>query len=151
MDTRYLTKQLLILIALSFWVLIPSTAQAQPVKGSFLYYLSSFTGAIPYNLSRVVVDKSRNEVYVLFQNTLRVFNEFGMETYRFGDDLDLGHIVDVAVDKNGDILLLTYKQSEGEPVAEIIQCNYRGEPKSKIELNICCPIFKFPSQPDGFS
>jgi hypothetical protein len=63
-----------------------------------------------------------------------VFNEFGMEIYRFGDDLDLGQIVDVAVDKNGDILLLAYKQSGGQPVGEIIQCNYRGEAKSKIEL-----------------
>ena len=67
-----------------------------------------------------------------------------MEIYRFGDDLDLGHIVDVAVDKNGDILLLAYKQSEGQPVGEIIQCNYRGEPKSKIELkNIPSQFSKF--------
>jgi DNA-binding beta-propeller fold protein YncE len=67
-----------------------------------------------------------------------------MEIYRFGDDLDLGHIVDVAVDKNGDILLLTYKQLEGEPVAEIIQCNYRGDPKSKIDLkNIPSQFPKF--------
>lgn len=109
------------------------SAQAA-VKGSFSYNLSNFTGTIPYGWSRVVADKGRNEIYVLFQNTVRVFNEFGMEIFRFGDDLDLGQIVDVAVDENGDIFLLTYKQSEREPVGEIIQCNYRGEPKSKIEL-----------------
>jgi len=119
------------------------SAQAA-VKGAFVYSLSSFTGTIPYSWSRVVTDKERNEIYVLYQNNVRVFNEAGMEIYRFGDDLDLGHIVDVAVDKNGDILLLTYKQSEGEPVGEIIQCNYRGDPKSKIELkNIPREFSKF--------
>jgi hypothetical protein len=53
-----------------------------------------------------------------------------MEIYHFGDDLDLGQVVDVAPDPNGDVLLLVYKQSGGE----IIRCNYRGEPKSRIEL-----------------
>ena len=100
------------------------------VKGTFLYSLSNFTGPIPYNWSRVVADKERNEIYVLYQNTIRVFNESGMEIYRFGDDLDLGQIVDIAIDKNGDILLLTYRQTGGQ----IVHCNYRGEPKSNIEL-----------------
>jgi hypothetical protein len=124
---KILTLAILIIIVSSF------SAQAA-VKGAFAYNLSNFTGTIPYSWSRVVTDRGRNEIYVLFQNTIRVFNEFGMEIYRFGDDLDLGHIVDVAVDKNGDILLLTYARSEGGVVAEIIHCNYRGEPKSKIEL-----------------
>lgn len=109
------------------------SAQAA-VKGAFLYALSNFTGPIPYDWSRVVADNERNEIYVLYQNTVRVFNESGMEIYRFGDDLDLGQIVDIAVDKNGDILLLTYKQEERQTVGQLIRCNYRGEPKSNIEL-----------------
>jgi DNA-binding beta-propeller fold protein YncE len=109
------------------------SAQAA-VKGSFVYNLSDFTGTIPYSWPRVVADKERNEIYVLYQNTVRVFNEFGMEIYRFGDDLDLGQMVDVAVDKNGDIFLLAYKQSGGEAKGEIIRCNFRGEPKSRMEL-----------------
>ncbi len=32
-----------------------------------------------------------------------------MEIYRFGDELDVGQIVDIAVDQNGDILLLSYR------------------------------------------
>ena len=128
---------LMILIGYSF------SAHAA-VTGSFVYKLSGFTGTIPYSWSRVVADKERNEIYVLYQNTIRVFNESGMEIYRFGDDLDLGHIVDVAVDKNGDLLLLAYKQSEGQPVGEIIRCNYRGEPKSKMELkNLPSQFSKF--------
>jgi hypothetical protein len=137
------SKIKILILAILTMMVYSFTAQAA-VKGSFVYNLSNFTGTIPYNWSRVVADKEGNEIYVLYQNTLRVFNQFGMEIFRFGDDLDLGHIVDVAVDENGDILLLTYKQSEGEPVGEIIQCNYRGEPKSKIELkNIPSQFSKF--------
>jgi DNA-binding beta-propeller fold protein YncE len=63
-----------------------------------------------------------------------------MEIYKFGDDLDLNQIVDVAVNQNGDILLLAYRESG----AEIIRCNFRGEPKSKIEAkNIPNEFSKF--------
>jgi hypothetical protein len=123
-----------ILILAILVVMVHSFSAQAAVKGAFVYNLSDFTGSIPYNWSRVVADKERSEIYVLYQNTIRVFNESGMEIYRFGDDLDLGQIVDIAVDKNGDILLLTYKQTEGQSVSQIIQCNYRGEPKSNIEL-----------------
>jgi hypothetical protein len=141
---RHLTKKSLILIAIGFLVFSSATAKAQPVKGFFLYSLSSFTGTIPYMWSRVVADKTRNEIYVLYQNTLRIFNESGMEIYRFGDDLDLGHVVDIVVDEKGDIFLLAYKQSGGELTGEIIQCNFRGEPKSKIDLkNIPNEFSKF--------
>jgi DNA-binding beta-propeller fold protein YncE len=143
MQTNHSKIKILILSALMILMGHSFSAQAA-VRGSFLYGLSSFTGTIPYNWSRVVADKERNEIYVLYQNTVRVFNESGMEIFRFGDDLDLGHIVDVAVDKNGDILLLAYKQSEGQPVGEIIHCNYRGEPKSRIDLkNIPSQFSKF--------
>jgi sugar lactone lactonase YvrE len=64
-----------------------------------------------------------------------------MEIYRFGDDLELGHIIDIAVDQKGDILLLAYKESKGG----IVLCNYRGEPKSEIELK------DFPPEFSGFA
>ena len=144
MSVKHLTKPLLILTLIGLLALSFETVKAQPVKGAYIYNLSNFTGSIPYGWSRVVSDRERNEVYVLFQNTIRVFNESGMEIYRFGDDLELGHIVDVAVDKNGDIFLLAYKQSEGQPVGGIIQCNYRGEPKSEIGLkNLPSQFSKF--------
>jgi len=119
-----------ILILVILMMMVYSFSAQAAVKGTFLYRLSNFTGPIPYDWARVVTDKERNEVYVLYQNTVRVFNESGMEIYRFGDDLDLGQIVDVGVDQKGDVLLLSYKDSKGG----IIRCNYRGEPKSEIEL-----------------
>ncbi len=123
-------KQSLRVIAIALSVVFSAPAESQPVKGGFIYTLSNFTGTIPYNHSRVTVDRERNEIYVLYQNNVRVFNESGMEVYQFGDDLDLGHIVDIAVDHNGDILLLAYKDSS----IGIILCNFRGEPRSRIEL-----------------
>jgi len=100
-------------------------------KASFLYSLSDFTGRIPYSWARISLDEERNEVYVLYHNSLRIFNDAGMEIYRFGDDLDLGHIADMAIEPSGDILLLAYRESG----IEIIRCNYRGIPTSTFWLS----------------
>ncbi len=130
MNTKGLTGWIVGGIAIPLLGLFPAPVEAQRVKGGFIYTLASFTGTIPYNHSRVTVDRERNEIYVLYQNNVRVFNESGMEVYQFGDDLDLGHIVDIAVDQTGDILLLAYKDSS----IGITHCNFRGEPRSRIEL-----------------
>lgn len=105
------------------------------VKGAFLYNLSNFNGPVPFNWSRLFIDRERSEIYVLYQNFVRIFNESGMEIYRFGDDIDLGHVVDIAVDRDGNILMLTYTGSE----SFIVRCNYRGEPVSKIEIKNLSP------------
>src|SRR4030067_3038813 len=137
MNMRHLTKQLLIPIAIVLLGLSSTTAESQAVKANFLYNLANFTGPLPYSWVRVSIDQERNEVYVLEGNFLKIFNKFGMEIYRFGDGLDLGYIVDVAVDRNGDILLYSYKDSK----SAIVRCNYRGEPISKNELKNLPPEF----------
>lgn len=143
---RYLTKKILILIAIAFLVLSSTTAKAQPVKGTFLYNLSSFTGTISFSWPRVFIDQERNEVYVIYQNFIRVFNETGMEVYSFGDELDLGSIVDLTLDRDGEILLLSYKWSQTTDRIdyEITRCNYRGEPVSRVEMkNLPAQYSKF--------
>jgi hypothetical protein len=134
-------KSKLIIFLFVFFLLAQSIPAMAAFKASFLYSLSDFTGTIPYNWARVSVDKERSEIYVLYHNTLRIFNKSGMEIYQFGDDLNLGQVIDVAPDPDGDVLLLAYKQSG----SEIIRCNYRGEPKSKIELK------NLPSEFSNFS
>jgi DNA-binding beta-propeller fold protein YncE len=135
---RYLTKQFLILTAIAFLVLSSATAKAQPVRGRFLYNLSSFTGTIRYNWVRTFVDKENNEIYVSngADRSVRIFNESGMEIYNFGDDASLGNISDGAVERDANILLLSYfrKEPNYEPIYAIIRCNYRGEPISRIEI-----------------
>ena len=125
----FLRKIEFVILNIVLLTLVSITPSIAGLQGSFLYTLSDFTGTIPYSQTTVSVDRERNEVYVLFQNNIRVFNDAGMEIYRFGEDLDLGHILDVAVEKGGDILLLSYRDSK----PSITRCNYRGEPSSLIE------------------
>ena len=105
-------------------------AEAEPVRGNYIYTLSGFTGAIRQDWSRVAVDRERGEVYALYQNMARVFNDSGMEVYRFGEDLDVGQILDLAVDERGDVLLLTYRDG----ASAIVRCDYRGRAIGEIRL-----------------
>ena len=140
MKPRHRKSRLIILLATLFLLAFSVPAMAA-LQASFLYSLSDFTGFIPYNWARVSVDEERNEVYVLYQNLMRIFNDAGMEIYRFGDDLDVGRIIDMAIEPSGDILLLAYKEQSG---GEIIRCNYRGDPKSTFWLsNLPNPFSNF--------
>jgi len=109
-------------------------ALAATVDASYLYTLSDFTGSIPYGGGTIFVDKERNEAYVLYQNIVTVFNGSGLEVYRFGDNNNLGMIRDLAVDRDGSILLLSYNQSENGDKFDILHCNFQGAPKTKIAV-----------------
>jgi hypothetical protein len=101
------------------------------VQGTYLYTLSNFAGRLPYDWARLQVDQERDETYVIYQNLVRIFNSSGMEVFSFGDDLDLGRIVDAAVDADGDIILLSYTDSH--PV--LTRCNFRGVPLEPFEIS----------------
>jgi hypothetical protein len=103
---------------------------AARVQATYLYTLSDFAGSLRYDWVRVHVDPERNETYVLYQNLIRIFSPSGMEIFSFGDDLDLGQILDAAVDRNGDVLLLSYKDSR----SLVTRCNFRGVPMGPMEI-----------------
>lgn len=117
-----------------------SSVVAGELKASFLYTLSNFTGPIPCSWVNLSVDREKSEIYVVDsrRGDVRVFNEKGMEVYRFGDDESLGTILDLAVDRDGSIFVL----SRGNPQHSIIRCDYRGEPMSRVEIK---------NLPSGFS
>lgn len=115
-------------------VIAAAPAAAATVDASFLYTLSDFNGAIPYTGGTIFVDKERSEAYVLYQNIVTVFNNTGLEVYRFGDNNNLGTIRDLAVDRDGSILLLSYGRNEQGETFEIIHCNFQGVPKKKISV-----------------
>jgi hypothetical protein len=117
------------LTVLTVALLVPPAADAQ-VQASYLHSLSSFTGPIRDDGVRMNVDGERNETYVIYQNLVRVFSPSGIEIFRFGDDLDLGHILHAAVDPNGNILLLSYK--DGRSV--VTMCDYRGVPRGPFGI-----------------
>jgi hypothetical protein len=125
----------LVIVLLVFLFMVTPPVSAQ-VKANFMYTLSNFTGPIPNSWPRVSIDWERTEVYVLYRNLVRVFNQVGMEIYSFGDDLDLGGLYDLIVDREGNILLLSYRWSESKKNMEyaITRCNYRGEPISQMEI-----------------
>jgi hypothetical protein len=106
-------------------------ALSNAVEASFLYTLSDFTGPLLIGGGRIFVDKDRDEAYIMYQNVVRIFNENGLETYRFNEDNSLGRLSALAVDRDGTIFFLSYND-RGE--YGIIRCNYRGEPTGRIEV-----------------
>jgi hypothetical protein len=111
---------------------VVSTDVIAAVETSFLYTLSNTSGPIPYNWPNLFIDEERNEIYVVDtrKQDIRIFNDKGMEIYRFGNDGSLGTIVDVAVKKDGSILVLSKIRRK----SVIILCNFRGEPLEELEL-----------------
>lgn len=123
----FLTVRLLVYVALA---VVSSAALAAQVKPAYLHTLSTFTGPLRYDWVRVQVDANRDEAYVIFQNVVRVFNPSGMQIFTFGEDLDVGQIADVAVNPDGRILVLSYKDQK--PFVTV--CNYRGVPLQPMEV-----------------
>ena len=120
---------------------VASPAHAASVSAFFLYKLSDFTSVIPYMGGKVHVDRPRNETYVLYQNIVKVFNSKGMEIYRFGDNENLGRIQDFAVDREGNILTLSYIEKGPDLSVVIIHCNYKGDPVERIAIKGIPPDF----------
>ena len=134
----------LVLALAAFLCLVPFPAQASAeVMSTFLYSLANFHGKVPYSDVRVRVDKDRDEAYVVERGLVRVFNEYGMEFFWFGDNPELESIYDLAVDEAGDLFLLSLATSNPEiPEFFLIRCNYRGDVKEKMTVT---------GMPAGFS
>ena len=128
------TRQILVMVLLFCSIVsgIFYVDVAEGIEADFLYSLASFSGVMHSNWANIHVEKKRNEIYVVFpgKRDIRIFNDNGMEIYRFGDDERLGSVNDIAVRDDGDILAL----SIGIRGASIILCNFRGEPLTKLEL-----------------
>jgi len=110
---------------------------AEPaVTAKYLYTLSNFSGAVPVSVPNISIDESAREVYVATGDAVRIFNEQGMEIYRFGSgDTVIRNIYDVAVLQDGTILLLSYSYDSSKGYSPRIErCNYRGESPATLEL-----------------
>jgi hypothetical protein len=117
-------------LAIATMLVLCSTADASAAKASYLYTFSNFTGSLPYSWVRLASDKEHGEIYVINNGIVTVFNSVGMEIFHFGDEGNLGGITDVAVEKDGNIILLSYT---GDTYS-VLRCNFRGEPKETIQL-----------------
>ncbi len=115
-----------------------STLFAQ-VRATYLYSLSDFSGRLRYDWVRVAVDQEHEEIYVVYQDLVRIFSASGMEIFSFGDDVELGHVVDLVVEPQGDIILLSYKDSR----SVITRCDFRGVPIAPFEIRNLPPEVAF--------
>ena len=111
------------------------------VEANYLYRLSNFGGPVPCTWAHIAVDAARNEIYLIDEKEVLVFDENGMEIYRFGDDGSLGVISDVAVDDTGNILVL----SRVGATQSILRCDFRGQPVGQLNLT------GLPPEYSGFS
>lgn len=144
MKFKYLHK---IILFTAVSLIASASVCSAAFRVDYLYNLSSFNGVLPYNWVTMFLDRSRDEVYVCDGRIVNIFTPTGMETYTFGDNARLGNIVAGAVNKDGNILLLTsrydYNPSTrgGAYSSNLILCNYRGEPISKVPLKGVPPSF----------
>jgi len=138
---KYISSVVATILCLMMTFVSPTQAASASVGAFFLYKLSDFTSVIPYMGGRVYVDRPRNETYVLYQNIVKVFNSKGMEIYRFGDNENLGMIQDLAVDREGNILTLSYIEKGPDLSVAIIHCNYKGDPVERIAIKGIPPDF----------
>lgn len=140
--------RLLRIIPASIFLLAALAAQVMgaEVKSDYLYNLSDFTGAVPYNWVRLAVDRERNEIYVCNPSdmTVRIFNSNGMELYAFGDDGELGYVKDIALGENGDLFVLS---GLGQDYS-VIRANFRGERKGKVAFSNIPPAYASGFVPD---
>ncbi len=122
-----------------FLLAFAAPIMAGEIRASYLYTLSDFNGPIPYNWVTLAADPDRRETYVADSGdkTVRVFNESGMEIYRFGDNGELGAISGIAVAPNGDIYIL----SRTNGAYWVTRCNFRGDPQGKLDLKNLPPEF----------
>jgi len=100
---------------------------AEPPNVAFNFVLSDFSGPVRVGEARVAMDAAHGEAYVAEARDVHVFNEFGMEVYRFQTDLGLGPIRDLAVLPDGSLLVLLYDYAQPEtPVALLCRLDFRG-------------------------
>jgi DNA-binding beta-propeller fold protein YncE len=142
-DSSLLSRLVFTLCLFIFSLGVFSNSVFAGIETSFLYSLSNFSGPVKYRWANVLVDLTRNEVYVVDSSgkDIRIFNDQGMEIFRFDEDLSLGQVIDLAVKEDGNILVL----SKTGQNTTIIVCDFRGRPKSELELK------DLPSSFSGFS
>jgi hypothetical protein len=110
------------------------------IKADYLYNLSDIHGVVPYSWVNISPDKKNNELYAVntSDGLVRIFNDAGMEIYRFGNVEGYGSIYDAAVEDDGSIILLSYLNGK----YSIVKCDFRGEPSATLKLG---------NVPEGFS
>jgi len=113
-----------------------SAGPVEKIHVGYLYNLSDFTETIPYSWPKVMIDNQNRETILLYQNRFRIFNDSGMEIYRFGDNMNV-YIVDATTNSEGRLLGL----SPAENSFSIVRFDFMGKVTDHIAPRGLPPSF----------
>lgn len=117
---------------LVFGVVVQPSTAAAAVDVKFQHQLANFTSVPGFQSVNLSADEEHKEVFVtdLTSGDVRIFNQYGMEEYRFGKEEGLPAPLDTVVTEDGDIYLL----AGAEAGTKILHCNFRGEARGELSL-----------------
>lgn len=116
----------------SIFLLSIGAGPANGMRAVFMERLANFEGIVPSIWSRVALEKDRTEVFTLNprERRIRIFNEYGMEIFSIGDNVELSGATDIDVGEEGDIYVV-YPRGEEH---KILRLDYKGELLGAIDL-----------------
>jgi hypothetical protein len=120
-------------LAISLVLVASAVPAAAEVRSAFAYKLSDGTAALPLSWPSLTWDPAASELYAIDSSAgvVRIFNWNGVSIFSFGDDSALGSIEGVAPLPDGDLVVLTVTKGTAW---SLVRCNFRGEPRAKVEL-----------------
>jgi hypothetical protein len=100
------------------------------MQSQHLFELATATGPVRSTWASLAYDRGHDELLVLHDGLVRVFNRNGMEVYSFGADGDLGSIRDVAVLDDGGMLVLSILDGQ----LAVSRCDFRGDRVGELKV-----------------
>lgn len=107
-----------------------SQSEAQ-IQVSFQYYLANFSGPVKTYRAKLAVANQQHETFIFDtrEKDIRIFNEYGMETYHVGEDKEFFDVRDLTLDDEGFIYIL-----RGKTGKRISKLNFKGYPVEHITV-----------------
>jgi hypothetical protein len=120
-------------LVLSLAVQAPSFAPS-PSGGEdrleYLYELTTTTSKVTLAWPRLTWDTEGRELLMSSNRGVQIFNQAGVEVYRFRETAGLGQITNAIPAQDGEVLLATVQ--DGKRV--LVRCDFRGQPVEPVAL-----------------
>jgi hypothetical protein len=107
-----------------------SQAPSPSVEASYAYDLSTPSGPAALTWPSLAYDRAHDELFVVAEGFVRIFDSTGMEVYRFGDDGALGNITRVAVLDDDHVVVMTTLDGK----RAFLRCDFRGDLVEPLSL-----------------
>lgn len=101
------------------------------VEATFEHDLATPNGVVPLTWPALAYDRVHREVFVTGEGFVRIFDESGMESHRFGDDGSLGNVQRAVVLDDGSIVVLSLLDGR----RAYLRCDFRGELLARFGLS----------------